>query len=291
MAYLLMQKPLILLRLPFWFLKGRAYAKAQLVEHTDINLEHLPYNATLLSFAQQEAGEGRPLILATGTDQRLAQKISDHLGIFQEVIGSDGVMNMTGQQKRKALLDRFGIDGFDYAGDSPVDVIVWQASRKALVVYPKWGVLKQAHVLKDSEHIHYIARENGRTLSFLLALRPLFWVFNLMMASVSLFIGFSLMVSGLLIVGDLVNLERDRRRGVGKSVFAQGYLHLSTAFILAPMLILLSFSFLFFSPGVLFLVVYSPLFIGLDRLTRYTPQLFRWVLLGLFQILTSLLII
>jgi len=290
MAYLLMQKPLILLRLPFWFLKGRAYAKAQLVEHTDINVKHLPYNALLLSFAQQATEEGRPLILATGTDQKLAQKISDHLGIFQEVIGSDGVINMTGHQKRHALLDRFGIHGFDYAGDSPVDAIVWQVSREALVVYPKWGVLKKARALKDSELIHYIPREKARTLSFLLALRPLFWVFNLMMASMSLFIGFSLLVSGLLIVGDLVNLEKDRRRGLGQSVFAQGHLHLSTAFVLAPMLILLSFSFLFLSPGGLFLGAYIPLFIGLDRLTRCTPQLLRWILLGLFQILTAMLV-
>lgn len=285
MVYLLIHKPLILLRIPFWLFKGRAYAKAQLVGHAVLNLETLPYNKNLLFFAQKEFQEGRSLILATGTDQRLAQKISDHLGIFQEVIGSNGDLNMTGHQKRKALLDRFGVHGFDYAGDSPIDTPIWEISRKALVVCPKWGVLKKAGALKDSDHIHYFSREIKRPFALFLALRPLFWVLNLMSTSLNFFLGLSFLSSGLLILGDLFILELERK-GLcnNKSVFAKGHFHLVTAFILAPLLISSS---LFFIGGKGYIGVYILFFMGLDRFTRYISQSLRWMLLGLFQLFAA----
>jgi len=201
MASLFVRNPLILLRIPFWFLKGRAYAKARLVEYADIDISTLPYNNTLLSFAQNEARSGRDLILATGTDQKLAQKISDHFGIFQQVIGSNGKINMTGPQKAQVLLDQFGIAGFDYAGDSPIDTAIWKVSRKALVVCPKRGVLKKALDLKGSENIHYIAPDKKRSAALVLALRPLFWLVNLVILAPALFVGLSLLSSALFIMG------------------------------------------------------------------------------------------
>lgn len=159
MFLLLTTKPWLLFLLPFWFLKGRPYAKARLVECTDLSPHNLPYNIPLLTFAKGEALKGRPLILATGTDQRLAQKIANHLDIFQDVIGSDGKINMTGPRKQQALLKRFGVHGFDYAGDSLIDIHVWQVAHKALVVHPKRGVLKRVLALKGPEHTHFFPRE------------------------------------------------------------------------------------------------------------------------------------
>lgn len=289
MASLLLQSPWTLLQLPFWFLKGRAYAKAQLTKSVDLNLETLPYNHHLLSFAREEREKGRPLILATGSDQKLAQKISNYLGIFQEVIGSDGKINMTGYQKGQALVDRFGIHGFDYAGDSPVDAAVWRVSRKALVIYPKRGVLKRAQALKTPENILYLPREKKRSLALFTALRPLFWCLNLVASSINLFIGLSLLSSALLMINDLYLLEKERKGKKKGSVFAQGHLHLNTAFVMAPLLLLSSFFFMFFtSVEVIYIGTYIFLFIGLDRLTRNIHQPLRWALLSLFQGLTVL---
>jgi len=163
MAHLFFTKPWLLLLLPFWFLKGRPYAKRRLMELTDLSPQNLPYNMTLLSFAQEEAQKGRPLILATGTDQAMAEKVADHLGFFQEVIGSDGVINMTGFHKQQALLKRFGNKGFDYAGDSHKDLYVWEISRLALVVHPKKGVLAKVQALKETHHIQHFP---GKPASF-----------------------------------------------------------------------------------------------------------------------------
>jgi len=153
MVRLAFTKPWLLALAPFWFIKGRAFAKARLTDHIDLSPHHLPYNLEFLAYAKTEAQNGRVLVLATGTDQRMAQKIADYLGIFQDVIGSNGRINMTGPRKQQALLSKFGPNGFDYAGDSHNDLYVWQSARKALVVHPKRGVLKRVLVLKSPEHI------------------------------------------------------------------------------------------------------------------------------------------
>ena len=152
------KKPWYVPLLPFWFWKSRPFAKARLTELIDLPTHTLPYNFELLDFAKREAKKGRTLILATGTDQRLAQKIADHLGIFHEVIGSDGQINMTGPRKQKALVQRFGAYGFDYAGDAHIDLHVWAVSRRALVVRPKRGVLKRILAIKASDRIHHFPR-------------------------------------------------------------------------------------------------------------------------------------
>ncbi|MBY0293092.1 MAG: hypothetical protein K2W92_07395 [Alphaproteobacteria bacterium] len=285
LVQLLFKKPWLLLLVPLWLLKGRPFAKAQLVDATHLSPRHLPYNLPLLAFAKEEAKKGRPLILATGTDQRLAQKIADHLGIFQDVIGSHGTINLTGHNKQQALLQKFGAQGFDYAGDSRVDRYIWKVARKIIVVHPKWGVLTQARSLQQESSIILFPREVPRYHALLLALRPLFWVFNVIAPSWTLSIALSLFTSGLLIGNDLFTLSKERASSFKKSVFANGHLHLITAFVLLFIFIPLPL-FLITSSlpwGIGFVLIYSPLFIGLDSVTRPLRQPLRWILLSLFQ--------
>lgn len=283
MAQLLRRKPWRLLSLPFWFLKGRLFAKKRLSEETELNSASLPYNRRLLHFAKAEAEGGRYLVLATGTPQRLAQRIADHVGIFQEVMGSDDTVNMTGRQKHQALVARFGHRGFDYIGDSRIDGHVWEGARRALVARPKWGVLKRARQLHDKEVVCF-PRETSRLRALLLALRPLYWVGNFLTFSWHLSLGISLFTSGMLILGDLLTLESERKKSPAPSVFAEGHLHLLTGFMLAPLLLLPSF---FLLPG---LILYAPFFLAADWGTRSAPPPLRWLLLGLLQFLSLVLL-
>ncbi len=156
MTYLLCaKKPWLVPCIPLWLLKSRPYAKERLSSLVDLLPQSLPYNSKLLDYVKSESQKGRPLILATGTDQSVAEKIAEHLGFFQDVIGSNGKVNMTGPHKRDALLQRFGTFGFDYAGDALIDLHVWQVARKALVVRPKPGVLNKLHKIKDAADIHH----------------------------------------------------------------------------------------------------------------------------------------
>jgi phosphoserine phosphatase len=288
MAQVLRKKPWVLFCLPFWLWKSRAYAKVRLAEHADLDPTTLPYNPTLLAFAKKEAKIGGSLLLATGTNQKVAESIASHFGFFQEVIGSDLQTNMTGLKKQQALLARFGAQGFDYAGDSPIDAHIWQVCAKALVVHPKRGVLKVAANLKDPSDLHYFPREKKRPWALLQALRPLFWSFNLwLFPSWLLVILWSIFTSGLLITGDLLNLHQARVSKSHSSQFAEGHLHLITAFLLSALL--LSCPLLVFmlrAPWEGFIAfVYMPFFVALDHLTRPLHSGVRWAILGLSQLL------
>lgn len=288
MAHVLRKKPWVLCLLPFWLWKSRAYAKVRLAEHAALDPTTLPYNPALLAFAEKEAQSGRPLLLATGTNQRVAESIASHFGFFQEVIGSDSKTNMTGLKKQQALLARFGAQGFDYAGDSPIDAHIWQVCAKALVVHPKRGVLKAAANLKDPSDLGYFPREKKRPWALFQAVRPLFWSLNLVLfPSWALIILWGAFTSGLLITGDLLNLHRARVSASHSSQFAEGHLHLITAFLLSALLLscpLLVFMLRAPWEGLIALV-YIPFFMALDRLTRPLHPGVRWTVLGLGQFL------
>ncbi len=52
--------------------------------------------------------------------------------------------NLRGANKLKALTEKFGERGFDYAGNSSADYAVWRGSREAVVVNASQSVLKEA---------------------------------------------------------------------------------------------------------------------------------------------------
>ena len=85
--------PQLLLRLPGQVLRGKAQFKAFVTENVALDVAHLPYNRKLLQFLQQEHARGREIYLATGADIHLAERVADHLGIFDGVLGSDGTSN------------------------------------------------------------------------------------------------------------------------------------------------------------------------------------------------------
>ena len=50
----------------------------------------LPYRPDVLEFLRSQKQAGRRLILATGSDRRMADAVAAHLGIFDDVLASDG---------------------------------------------------------------------------------------------------------------------------------------------------------------------------------------------------------
>src|SRR5690242_16948155 len=131
---LLKQNPLYLLALPFWLLRGRAYLKKEIANRTELNPASLPYHHPFLDFLRAERKKGRKIILATAADEQLARHVADHVGLFTDVFASNGKINMRGKNKGKALAERYGKKGFDYAGNSTVDLPVWSEARHAIVV-------------------------------------------------------------------------------------------------------------------------------------------------------------
>jgi hydroxymethylpyrimidine pyrophosphatase-like HAD family hydrolase len=81
---------------------GRAALKQAIAIQAPPNPALLPYNQTLLDYLRDQKKAGRRIVLATAADQRVAHAIAAHLGIFDEVIASDGTINLKGDAKARA---------------------------------------------------------------------------------------------------------------------------------------------------------------------------------------------
>ena len=137
---LLRDHPLAALGLPALLTRDKAALKQQLAARTTFDPETLPYNKALLAWLESQRAEGRRLVLCTASNRSIAA----HLGIFDEVIASDGRSNVAGENKARILVERFGREGFDYAGNSSHDLPVWACARCAIIVNGSRRLVSQA---------------------------------------------------------------------------------------------------------------------------------------------------
>ncbi len=144
LAQLLRRNPLMLFAILFWWMRGRAFLKQQLARRVTIDPVTLPYHEPFLAFLREQKKAGRKLILATASDRDMALPVANHIGLFDEVLGSDGKTNLRGANKLKLLTEKFGERGFDYAGNSAPDLAVWRGAREAIVVNAGAALLKRA---------------------------------------------------------------------------------------------------------------------------------------------------
>ena len=89
-------------------------------------------------------------MLATASDREMAMPVANHVGLFDEVLGSDGKTNLRGANKLKVLTEKFGERGFDYAGNSAADLAVWRGAREAIVVNASRALVKRAAQLHQA---------------------------------------------------------------------------------------------------------------------------------------------
>jgi 4-hydroxybenzoate polyprenyltransferase/phosphoserine phosphatase len=123
--------PFVTLRAFFALLTGgKAKAKRLLAKHVPLDVSTLLFNEQILDCVKAARSAGSPVWLVTASDQLTAEQIANHLGLFDRVIGSDGVQNLRGPLKAKRLVEECGHGGFDYLGDGDTDLPVWKAARK-----------------------------------------------------------------------------------------------------------------------------------------------------------------
>ena len=170
---LVAQSPFYALLIAVWLMKGRAHMKRQITKRVQFEAASLPYNQEFLTYLRSEVKNGRELILVTASDTGIAGDIADHLGIFSEVMASDGVENLKGDRKRATLVRRFGERGYDYAGNSHADISVWKDCRRAIVVNASAAVSHAAAAVSTVESTFPPRRAKLKTI--LKAIRAYQW--------------------------------------------------------------------------------------------------------------------
>ncbi len=141
---LVRRNPFAIFQVLFWWTRGRALLKHKLAARVQVDPTTLPYHEKFIAWLREEKNSGRKIILATASDLKMAQPIADHVGLFDEVLASDGKINLRSENKLRALTEKFGEHGFDYAGNSTADFAVWRGSRQAVVVNASPAVLAEA---------------------------------------------------------------------------------------------------------------------------------------------------
>lgn len=150
---ILREQPLKFLMLPFKLLNGKAAMKQFMSSVNQISAQSLKYNSVLIDWLKAEKQTGRPLILCTASNSDTANAVADHLKIFDEVIGSDEHINLSGHAKANELITRYGDKMFDYCGNAPVDLKVWKHAKGAVVVNANQELVVQAEALCSVLHV------------------------------------------------------------------------------------------------------------------------------------------
>ncbi len=253
---LLRKNPLHLLAVPFWLAAGGpARLKREIAARVDIDPACLPYRAALLERLRAERAGGRRLILATGTPRRFAEAVAAHLGLFDQVLATEGGHNLTSGRKRDALVAAYGDGGFDYAGNSRHDLAVFDAARHAIVVAPDRRAARWQAVHGGET----VAGPKATPRTVLKMLRVHQWLKNgliavpmvlshdyldagMIGACALAFLSFSAVASAIYIVNDFFDLALDRSHPTKRArPFASGALPIP--FGLASIAVLLSVGF------------------------------------------------
>ncbi|WNC51868.1 MULTISPECIES: UbiA family prenyltransferase [unclassified Thermosynechococcus] len=202
----------------------RAQIKRKLAKLSEIDVTALPYNSEVIQYIQAWKAKGGKVALVTATDQLIADKIAAYLGLFDEVYGSDGQVNLKGGNKARFIVERFGEKNFIYMGDSEADLPVWAVAAKAITVNASPRLRKKVEQVNPS--VEHLGTAKRSIQPYLKEIRPHQWVKNSLVfvpmlaahqfdlptfwISLVAAAAFSLTASSVYVLNDLLDLQVDR---------------------------------------------------------------------------------
>lgn len=220
------QHPANILAIIASLLKGKAAVKHAIGLNTSIDASLLPYNTTLITWLTSQRTHGRHLILATASDEAIADAVAKHLGIFDEIIASTPKHPVSAHGKYAILKHKFGNKGFAYAGNSHADLAVWQHASSAILVNTDERVTAQVRTAIPVE-AEFPRTQRASIKTWLKTIRVHQWIKNLLIFtapitahrlfesdvfsnSLTAFISFSFLASSVYILNDLLDIPSDR---------------------------------------------------------------------------------
>jgi len=270
---LLKLNPFYIFMLPLWLLKGKAHLKQMIANRVSLQVELLPYREEFVEYLREEHAAGRRLMLATASNVRYAQAIADHLGLFSWVLGSTKSENLSGARKLSHIEAELGEESFAYAGNSSVDLPIWEAAGAAVLVDAPAPVAARAE--KVSKVVRVFSGNENYLKAFIKAMRPHQWLKNMLIFVPLIlsqhmdelpyaeqaflgFLSFCFCASSVYLLNDLLDLSSDRQHPTKRfRPFAAGDLPIIFGVIGMVVLLLLSFGIAALLPpfflGVLFI--------------------------------------
>jgi len=254
---LLKKAPWRLLWLPLWLLGGRAALKREIAGRASLDVSRLPYRHELLDYLREQRALGRRIVLATAADARIAHAVAGHLNLFDQVLASDGGVNLKGPHKLESIRAQVGAE-FSYAGDSQADLPVWQGAAAAVLVCAQPDVAQALPQSLPRERV-FAASKNSWAV-WLRALRVHQWLKNLLIfvplltafgfgeagklaASLLAFLAFSCLASATYLMNDLWDLDSDRAHPRKRlRALASGQIGMPAALVAAALLLGLAFA-------------------------------------------------
>ena len=203
---------------------GRAALKAHLAHTGQLDVTTLPYDPTVIAYVETWRLGGGKTALVTASDQTIADQVAAHLGLFDEVYGSDGKVNLKGAAKADFLTQHFNENDFTYMGDATADLPVWQRARKTITINASQSLKSRAD--QQGTDVEHLTTRGPTLIPHLKALRPHQWLKNVLVFLPMLvahklnwaeflqsslgFIAFSLIASSVYVLNDLLDLTPDR---------------------------------------------------------------------------------
>ncbi|HEX8415081.1 MAG TPA: UbiA family prenyltransferase [Sphingomicrobium sp.] len=249
--------PVRIPQLALWLTRGRARLKARLAEHVTPPIGTMPLRQETVDLIRAAQAAGQPVYLASASDESYVQALADRIGGISGVFGTTADCNLAGDAKAERLNEAFGAQGYDYVGDRPVDLAVWQSSRLRYVVAHSRAL--ETQVMERFDNVRVIARPRISYDAYVKTLRTHQWSKNVLIflglvaghhfsiealaSTLAAFVCFCTAASSAYIVNDLLDLPGDRSHKRKRNrPLAAGDLPISHALGLAAVLMLFSLS-------------------------------------------------
>lgn len=244
--------PLYIFRFIFWLLRGRSFAKHQVAKRIKLDIKSQPLVNQFVDFLKKEHLNGRKLYLASASEMKFIKSFRDILPIFDGVIAGAGEANLSGRNKLAAIKEFNQSAPFAYAGNSNIDMQIWDEAAQVIVVSQSRSFIKKI----DSKYGNVKSfHDPVKPYPLLRALRPHQWSKNLLiflpiclahkigdisifLQAISAFIAFSLAASAVYLLNDLSDLEADRSHSIKRfRPIASGDISVKEALLFVPILL------------------------------------------------------
>ncbi|MBO6899320.1 MAG: UbiA family prenyltransferase [Shimia sp.] len=250
-------------------------AKSAASIHAEFRADLLPFCGELIKYIRNARALGRPVVLATAADQRTADAVAKHLGIFDRVLASKDGQNLKGKTKLLAIKKDAGNGDFEYVGDSRADLEIWNAATKVGFVATQHKIEKWTLIWGYKTTLSVTSKHSLSDL--IRAMRPQQWAKNLLVflpllfahayseiealeASLISFVAFSFVAAAVYILNDLSDLAADRQHPRKRlRPFAAGKASPITGIVTALVLLCVAFAISLLTlsvPFAMFLLIY-----------------------------------